>query len=383
MGISHYAVLLVLTLGAVEAARTKQAETEIRQREVASDNSTAGRGTMCDLKESADALGYGIHGKFPVDSCMLSCKWNVFYTETLPEKILKTPDQEDNKCKCNYAPRYWEGESSKKFWFQYRVNSRRPCTLKDCKDVFLTWGNMFLKQLHSPGSRMEQSKRIESHGNYEMTCADGMPEGIVLPSPGDKIIELRLKIASTDDPDEKAKLQALLDELLGSKEIEIFSYDLEGDWGEEHHADSSAGDLHSYYLRPCKSNLGNVVTDLHEIRQMCGPGVMGESMKEGKLRYHYKEDQPWGPEQVCNIDAEKCKMLEDQAAADGWKLLSFRLKPCMTPSNEKELTDLSEVLAEEHCSKPTLGVSLLPVKVSASHRFDEFAPPDELQFPCA
>merc|ERR1719161_182076 len=141
---------------------------------------------------------------------------------------------------------------------------------------------MFLKKLHSPNERVPMNKLLKSQANYEVACEQGIPEGIVLPSPGDKIQELRLRIEATDDPEEKAKLEALLKELTESeKEIEFFEYDLEGDWGPEHHADVAEGDMHSYHLKPCKSNLGEEVdaSDLHTIVQKCGPGVMGTSMK--------------------------------------------------------------------------------------------------------
>jgi len=351
---------------------------------------TAASGTLCNLTESEEALGYGIHGLFPVKSCMLECKWNKFFIDTFPQKVLAAPDQEENTCKCNYAPRYWEGATSKKFWFQFRINSVHSCTLESCQDVFFTWGNGFLKKWHFPGDseRMDVTKRLQSQENYNMECAQGIPEGIVLPSPGSKITELRLKIAQTDDPEEKARLQALLDELLGDKVVEVFEYDLEGEWGEEHHADSHHGpDLHSFYLKPCKSNLGNEVTELKEILEQCGPWEKGTTMKEGKLRYSYHIDKEWGPEMVAFHANEDVQALQKEVDKDGWKLLSFRLKPCMTPSGDREVTDLDKVLSEDHCGMPMLGESLLPVKVSASKKYDHDAPEDEydtelIKFPC-
>lgn len=377
---SMYAVIVVLTLGGAKAARVTNSGV----------SESAAEGSLCNLTESQYALGYGIHGLFPVKSCMLDCKWNKFLAETLESKVLSTPEVgEDDvrRCKCKYNPRYWEGGAAgAKFWFSFRISPLHSCTLDGCKKVFFDWGNMFLKKLKYPGDneRMPVAEHLEGQSNYEMKCASGIPEGIVLPSPGSKVTQLRLLIAKTTDPEEKARLQALLDELLGDKVVEVFEYDLDGDWGPEHHADSSSGgDLHSFFLKPCKSNLGKEVTDLHEIQEECGPWEKGVSMKEGKLRYSYKTDEPWGPEQVCDLeDAAKCQMLEEEATSTGFKLLSFRLKPCKTPSGESEVEGLNEILAEEHCGKPTLRESLLPVKVSAARKFDPSAPEDELEFPC-
>lgn len=307
----------------------------------------------------------------------------------LGAKVIQEPEVDGKTCKCYYAPRYWEGEGSSKHWFQFRINPKNQCTKKGCKTVFYTWGNLFLKKMHYPGDneKMEASKLLERDENYNFQCAEGMPEGIILPSPNSKIAELRLAIARATDEEERARLQALLDELLKDKEVEIFAYDLEGGWGPEHHADvSNGGDLHSYYLKPCKSNYGNMVTELHDIMELCGPGSIEEgTMKEGKLRWQYQPEMDWGPERVCGettIEPEKCKMLQEEVARDGWELLSFRLKPCRVRSKELEIMDLSTILAEDHCGKPVLGISLLPVKVSAAKKFDSEAPDDELEFPC-
>merc|ERR1719359_1899897 len=106
------------------------------------------------------------------------------------------PDTDGDTCKCNYAPRYWEGENSKKFWFQYRISKLHACTKEDCQKVFIDWGNMFLKKEHFPGDneRMPSNQRLMSQENYEMTCASGIPEAIVLPPPSAKIIELQKQI---------------------------------------------------------------------------------------------------------------------------------------------------------------------------------------------
>jgi len=374
-----YVVILALTLGnAVVASRINMA---------AVGDHAESKGQMCHLKETEHALGYGLFGIFPVKSCTVNCKWNYFLSEIFTQKIMVDPEvaDEGKTCKCQYAPRYWEGAGSSKFWYQFRINSARACTQEQCQETFFMWSNMYLKKAHYPGDneKVPVDHRMESQANYELSCSTDIPEAIVLPSPGSKVTELRLRIAKSTDPEEIARLQALLDELLGDKAVEVYEYDLEGDWGPEHHADTSdGGDLHSYYLKPCKSNLGGEATDLHEILELCGPGEMGVSMKEGELRYSYKTDGDWGPEQTCTIDAELCKLLEDEAAKDGWKLLSFRLKPCTTPSSEKVLTDLAEVLAENGCGAPTLGLSFLPVKVSAARKFDQDAPEDELEFPC-
>lgn len=352
---------------------------------------------MCKLIESEHALGYGIHGHFPVKSCMLDCKWNKFLVETMLEKLIAEPDVDGDTCKCNYAPRYWEGEGSKKHWFQYRVSKIHTCTKQECKRVFFDWGNMFLKKVHFSGDneRMDMSLLLESQGNYEMTCTPGMPEAIVLPPPSAKIVELQKQIANTDDEEEKARLQALLDELLGNKEVEVFQYDLEGEWSPTaHHASEHSGpDLHSFYLKPCKSNLGNEVTDLHDILEQCGPWEKGTSMKEGEVRYTYHTDKQWGEEILTypsmgeldsslpeEVKARMSQRIIDSAA--GYELLSFRLKPCMTPSGEREVNDPHSALRDDRCGEPELGKSLLPVKVSVSKKYDPAAPADELDIKC-
>jgi len=206
---SQYAALLLVSLGAVGASRIHKAQTHVHAG--TSENSTSEGAVLCNLTETDTSLGYGIHGVFPVKSCMLNCKFHPFMATTFKEKILVEPDQEDRKCKCNYAPRYWEGAGSKKFWFQFRVNSLHQCTIEDCREVFFTWGNMFLKKWHYPGDneRMPVSKHLESQENYDLKCAQGIPEGIVLPSPGSKITELRLLIAKTTDRGEGQVASAL------------------------------------------------------------------------------------------------------------------------------------------------------------------------------
>lgn len=82
--------------------------------------------------------------------------------------------------------------------------------------------------------------------------------------------------------------------------------------------------------------------------------------------------------------SELIQKLQKEVEKDGWKLMSFRMKPCKTPSGDRALTDLEKILDEDHCGMPILGKSLLPVKVFASKKFDSDAPdPDpELTFPC-
>jgi len=378
MGISHYVALLILTPVAIWASRVNR--TNLAKH---NDKAAQGMAKLCKLTETDHAKGYGIKGAFPVKSCIQECQFNRFFLHTLEEKCLAEPDEEGETCKCNYAPRYWEGAGSNKHWFQFRKNKlHSECTKSACKTIFYDWGNIFLKKMFFPGDneRMDITYHLQNQANYDLTCEEGIPEAIVLPPPGKKIHELRMLIAQTDDPEEKAKLQALLDELLGGKEVELFEYDLEADWGPERHADDHGGpDLHSFYLKPCKSNLGNEVTELKDILEQCGPWTKDESMKEGKVRYSYHADEPWGPERIVEDTPSMQTLKELVSVPDGLKLLSFRLKPCKSPSGDREVTEIDDILSEEYCHTPVLRTTLLPVKVSAAHKFDPTAPEDDFK----
>jgi hypothetical protein len=256
-----------------------------------------------------------------------------------------------------------------------------------------TWTRKYDK---GEGEKMPLNLFIESQEGYELHCDDSQPEGLYLPSPASKILELRLQIEQCTDPDEKLKLQQMLDELLAANEIEVFAYDLEEDWNPtEHDADASSdGEHHTFFLKPCVSQKGKEVTDLHEIIELCGPPELGVSMKGGQLRVNYVVDDPWGPERPCKPDDElvweECQLVQSIAADEGvvGDILSFRLRPCKSPSGET-IDGLKEIFAEKGCGPPSTKkdadgfATLLPVKMDVSSTYDQGAPEDgALQYPC-
>jgi len=388
--------LILVTLSAVHASRVQS-------------YSKAHGGKTCHISENDESLKYGISGSWKVKSCMF-CKFHQFLTETLAKEMVSEPQQEEKTCKCFYSPTHWEANGLEtKFWFQFRVGHHQ-CTKHDCGEVFFDWGNNFLKKKDYPGDNeiMPVNQFIQSHDNYDLKCDDAEPTGIVLPSPGSKITELRLQIEKCTDPEEKARLQALLDELLRGKEVEVFAYDLEADWGIEREADATSdGEHHTFFLKPCVSQLDNEAgPELGEIIELCGPGEMGTSMKGGRLKVSYDIDKPWGLERACTVGTEECEVVRN-AAKEGnvpGEILSFRLRPCVSPSHEEitpwgeeivspsgeEITDLAEILAEKGCGAPSAipdadqYTTLLVVKIDVSSKYDESAllDTDKLPFPC-
>jgi len=389
MQIQHVALLL-LSLNTVLARRMN------KRNGLAVDSEVEG-GKTCRITENAHSLKYGIKGSWHVKSCMF-CKFHQFLATTMSTDVIsqaeKTEDGHD--CKCYTEPKFWGiHKGTKKFWFQYNT-ALRGCSVHDCKTVFLTWANMFnRKKLGlAEGAKMDVDKFVESQEGYDFHCDESEAEGLYLPSPASKIHELRLQIERCTDPEEKARLQALLDELLADKELEIYAYDLEGDWGPEHEVDeSSDGEHHTFFLKPCVSNKGKEATNLKDIFELCGPGEMGISMKGGQLRVMYMMDDPWGPERACEPNTEECEVLKNLAEDEGIEgdMLSFRLRPCKSPSGQ-EITELSEIFATKGCGVPTTVqdadgyATLLPVKMDISRKYDEAAPlptaEDSIKYPC-
>jgi len=376
----QHVALLLLSLSGLSAVSGSRAQ------ELAFAKDSTAAPDVCVLAESAKALGYGVKASFPVKSCVQECKWHRFLTQNLPNDIVGEPKLSDDEkyCKCYYAEHFWKGnEAFKQFWFQFHMYKIKKCERKECLSTFWQWGNMFLKKKHFKEDRMPNDKLIEYQDNYELTCKEGgEPEGIKLPSPDDKIRELRLALEQCGDPegDECKRIQQLLDELLKDKEVEVFSYDVDGDWGPERQVDAEfSGEQHTFQLKPCKSQRAREVKDLKEILELCGPWEEGVTMQTGKLRVSYNADGDWGPELTCP-DEEVCKPLL-AATSERGKLLSFRLKPCTTEGGQL-LEDLAEILGDHGCGIPTVPQTLLPVVVSVSQKLDAHAPADELPFPC-
>lgn len=385
--------LLLLSLNSVLARRIQK-----RHGSTVEVGDEAEGGKTCHVVENDHSLKYGIKGSWKVSSCVTKCKFHIFLSETVTRDVISDAEKSEDErhCKCYTSPKFWGiHKGNKKFWFQY--NSKfRGCSVHECKSVFLTWANMFnRKKMHlGEGEQMPVNKFIESQEGYDFPCDDAEPEGLYLPSPASKIHELRLQIEQCTDPAEKARLQALLDELLADKEVEVFAYDLDGEWGPEHDVDEAAdGEHHTFFLKPCVSQKGTEVTDLKEIFELCGPGELGTSMKGGQLRVMYMMDDPWGPERDCSPSEVECEQLKNIVADEGLEgeLLSFRLRPCKSPSGE-EVTELSEIFATKGCGPPTTKedadgyATLLPVKMDVSRKYDEAAPSataeDSLKYPC-
>lgn len=384
--------LLILSVSTVYARRVK------KERAAAHDSLEAeamGKRT-CRVTENDRGLRYGIQGSYKVKSCMF-CKFHQFLATTLSSEVISgaEKDEDGSHCKCYTSPKFWEAKGlDKKFWFQF-TTQLHACSIASCKSVFLTWANMFNKKKSYPGDneRMPVHQFIEAQEGYDFHCDDSQPEGLILPSPNAKIHELRLLIETCTDPEEKARLQKLLDELLGDKEVEVFDYDLDGEWGPEHEADASAdGEHHTFFLKPCKSQMDNVVEDYHEIIELCGPPELGVSMKGGRLRVSYVVDDPWGPERPCKPAEEECQVVQNAAKDEGLEgeILSFRLRPCKSPSGQ-EITELSEIFAEKGCGAPTTKpdsdgfATLLPVKMDVASVYEETANWEEgtfLKYPC-
>jgi len=388
--------VLILSLSAVFAARTNRkregSETDF------SVNSEGGK--TCKIVENDHSLKYGVKGSWQVPNC-LRCKFHQFLTITVPQDLIRGADldEEGNHCKCKTAPKFWEAEGlDQKFWFQFHIGSQFPCDVATCKQIFFNWADGFNKKKAYPGDneKFPADKSIGAQEGYDLTCDESEAEGLHLPSPASKILELRLQIERCTDPDEKAKLEELLRELLQDKQVEVFAYELEGDWGPEHETDASSDDEHhSYFLKPCKSQNGREITELHEIIELCGEGVLGESMKHGEVQMSYGLDDDWGPERVCNAAEEECQLVQNQAKDDEveGEILTFRLKPCKSP-NGKEITELSEIVKDKGgCGIPranfgaagSKSATLLPVKMDMTSKFDKDADFDEgtkMKFPC-
>jgi len=308
--------LLLLSLGAVGARRA------LTQGERNADLSVEGGGPTCRVEENDASLKFGIRGSYPVKSCLLNCKFHNFLTSVLSDKAIADPEDAEQNCKCFTSP-FWEGKGNeKKFWFEH-PKMGAACSRNQCKKVFFDWANMFNKfnktkhdTLYPAGvSFIPISERVENQEGYTFTCSESPPEaeGLTLPSPVDKIHQLRVQIDQATDPAEKARLQQALAELLEDKQVvvEVFSFAPE-----------------------------------------------------------------WGPERDCVSADSECKFVQDIFAKDKCnsegQVRSFRVKACKSPSG-KTIEKLDEVFSEKGCGAPLLGDNLLPVMVDLSQKYDQKA----------
>lgn len=401
----HRVVLMLLSLTASAARRSQKKRADDRNSLTVQTG-----GKACHISENDHSLKYGIQGSFRVDSCIM-CKFNTFLTKTFYVDFISDaqPSENDEYCMCYTSPRFWEDKGlNKKFWFQFD-KSHRECSTTSCRDVFSTWANMFnrkkwtAKYNKGEGDQMPLNLFIESQEGYDLRCDDSEveAEGLHFPSPAKKIHDLRLQIEQCTDPEEKERLQKMLDELLAEGDVEVFAYATDEDWNPtEHKADASAdGEHHTFFLKPCKSQKGKEVTELKDILELCGPPEMGVSMKGGQVRYHYAVQDPWGPEKECHppeeilgkyFAEEECQLVQILGSDEGvgGEILSFRLRPCKSPGG-KELTELSEIFDEKNCGPPSSKkdadgfATLLPVKMDVSKKYDETATfTDAMQYPC-
>jgi len=308
--------LLLLSLGAVGARRA------LTQGERNADLSVEGGGPTCRVEENDESLKFGIRGSYPVKSCRVNCNFVDFLTIVLSKKAIAEPEDAKQNCKCFTSP-FWEGkEKEKKFWFEH-PKMGAACSRNQCKKVFFDWANMFNKfnkkmnhTLYHPGESFNSfipiSKRVENREGYTFTCSESPPEaeGLTLPSPVDKIHQLRVQIDQATAPFLKAILQQLLAELLEDKQVvvEVFSFAPE-----------------------------------------------------------------WGPERACVSADSECKFVQDVFAKDSeGQVRSFRAKACKSPSG-KTIEKLDEVFSEKGCGAPLLGDNLLPVMVDLSQKYDQKA----------
>lgn len=396
MQIHRVALLLLCFPADLDAGRIKN---QRGAGELESWNSTSSPEHACKVIENERSLKYGIKGSYKVKSCKLHCKFHNFMSSIVSEHVIADPEEAEGggHCKCYTSPRFWESHGlDKKFWFEFRLHGGIGCSKKDCKDVFLTWGNMFNKKKAYPGDneRMPVDKYMESQEGYTFECDQTAAEGLILPSPGSKILELRLQIEQCTDPEEKLRLEQLLAELTADKAVEVFAYALDEDWGPEREVDETSGEEHeqhhTFFLKPCKSTTGREVTDLKEIYEQCGQPEMGVSMKSGTLRVIYDIDGSWGPERECEPTSTECMTIKSKAMDEGIRgeILSFRLKPCKSEHTGEEVTELWQIFEEKGCGVPTTkldtdGLStLLPVKMDVSSVYDEAAPEADLEYPC-